>query len=332
MRGGGPGTSGYITIVVPGVALADIVKKMARSGGSCAYDAMRASCCRSIVDNGVIKVRGGSEERGTFSTKNISRIVRRMGWPDHVDGAPLTAEMVVAVHKSIGTNCYVLGVEMGPIVKYKVVAHTAGHSGYVGVASKNTRSGIYVQFPGSDGVSLHLEAITDEGVRTHIDRYMSDDPFGSKIPLKAPLADASTASDVIVEGVARHAREQMKKKSILGKRQARPDGGAEPSAKHEAPDPTLFADEDAEQLEAPCTNALEYPMYTDRDRIIEVDGTEGMCREPLHAPLAGGWFWYNIFVPGPLQVIGSSWYTGGDKQKRRRRGMSSSGRRQKRRP
>ena len=101
-----------------------------------------------------------------------------MGWPDHVNGAPLTAEMVLAAHNydpkdaaagpwpdrdpiPIPTNCYVLDVEMGPIVKYKVHAHIAGTR----VPTKNYASGIYVQFPGSDGVSLHLEVVTDESVR-----------------------------------------------------------------------------------------------------------------------------------------------------------------------
>ena len=50
---------------------------------------------------------------------------------------------------------------------------------------------------------------------------MRDDPFSSKIAIKAPLTDASTASDVIMDAVARHARvheHEQSKKRVLGKR------------------------------------------------------------------------------------------------------------------
>ena len=91
---GGPGTGGYITIVVPGVDLVGIVNNMAKTGHSCAYEAMQQSCIRECIVDGKPKKKGGS----TFSVENISSIVRRIGWPDHSDGAPLTAEMVVAAH------------------------------------------------------------------------------------------------------------------------------------------------------------------------------------------------------------------------------------------
>ena len=177
--------------------------------------------------------------------------------------------------------------------------------------------------PGLDGVSLHLEAITDEGVRHYVDQYMRDDPFGSKTAIKAPLTDASTASDVIVEAVARHAHEQeQSKKRVLGKRtNGQTAVGSDPVVTHEAAD-YMFAEADEYPCGAPdmaCQKGPVYPMYTDTDRIIEVDGTDGMCKEPLHSPLVGGWFWYNIFTPGPLQVIGSKLNTGSDKKKKKKK-------------
>ena len=305
---GGPGTDGYITIVVPGVDLSNLVKNMAKSGHTCAYEAMRDSCCHWVNDKGVMKYRGDT----THSVENISWIIRRAGWPEHVDGAPLTVEMVVAAHmwtrpdvpdgtplpKAIRTNCFILDVQMGPIAKYKVHAHLAERR------DTNTYDGVYVQLPGVDGVSLHMEAIVDTSIRNSITRYMGDDPFGVKTVHKAPLGNVATASDVVVEAVVRHDREETKKRT----RQAVPHGPAVKTGgtvKEGSTDDYLFADDDEHPYQIPDGTTQDmYPMYYERDRIIEVDGTgNAMCKEPLHAPLAGGWFWYNIFMPGPLTVI-----------------------------
>ena len=250
----------------------------------------------------------------SHSEANISQIIRRAGSPENVDGAPLTVKMVVAAHtwtppevpngtplpKAIRTNCFVLDMQMGPIAKYKVHAHLADKR------NSNTYDGVYVQLPGVDGVSLHTEAIVDTGIRDSITRYMGDDPFGAKPVHKAPLGNVSTASDVVVEAVVRHDREETKKRT----RKAVPWGPAvksEGTVKEEPTEDYLFADDDEHPYNIPDgTTEDMYPLYTETDRIIEVDGTGNtMCKEPLHPPLAGGWFWYNIFMPGPLTVIDS---------------------------
>ena len=119
----------------------------------------------------------------TLSAANIGKILRHVGYTNWVDGSPLTPDLILQIYqytpptsgsgpKALNNSCYMLDIHDGLIGKYRYTeVHPSTQLNDSDKNNHNTNPGIFVIKPGAPGGqdgSWHVEAVTDENTRKHI--------------------------------------------------------------------------------------------------------------------------------------------------------------------
>ena len=219
--------------------------------------------------------KGGRGSR-VLSKENIGKIIRLSGYPNFIDGAELTPELIMLAYQysvsrikgsdmpvPLNQSGYMLDVRDGVVAKYRYCEMHPGAE--AGKFNTNIHPGIFIIFlgaPGSDDGSWHIEAVTDPRTRTHIEYNAQSKNHQAR--------DVDTE----VSGADRMLESTKKKPRAVGHKRKTVDADGQPVGT------TQLLDE--EYLDTPIeekhAERYVYPEPTERritdGLIVEVDGTD----------------------------------------------------------